>query len=123
MVGMLVEFERAQPRKRVQVGIERARKAGKRFGRPVIHPELAEAIRASLGSGLSIRKTARLHGVGISTVQRLKKAGEAGAPTMRPGELGRLAPVGPGQVREPKAPERREGETSSQRSPAGQGKT
>jgi DNA invertase Pin-like site-specific DNA recombinase len=74
-IGMFAEFERALARKRVQVGIARARKAGKRFGRPKIPPERAEAIRTSLGSGVSIRRTAKLHGVGITTVQRLKKAG------------------------------------------------
>jgi len=43
------------------------------LGRPQIDLERNEAIRESLASGLSIRKTAKLHGVGISTVQRLKK--------------------------------------------------
>jgi DNA invertase Pin-like site-specific DNA recombinase len=58
-------------RARVQAGIDRAREAG-RLGRPKIAPELADAIRASLAIGLSVRRTAKLHGVGVSTVQRLK---------------------------------------------------
>jgi DNA invertase Pin-like site-specific DNA recombinase len=77
-IGMFADFERALARRRVQDGIDRAKRAGKRFGRPSIDPQRAEAIAASLATGLSIRKTAKLHGVGISSVQRLKKA--AGPP-------------------------------------------
>ena len=76
-IGIFAQFERALARKRVVVGVARARKAGKPFGRPKIPPERAAAIRASLASGVSIRRTAKLHGVGITTVQRLKKAGDA----------------------------------------------
>lgn len=73
-IGMYAEFERALARRRVEDGVARARRDGKRFGRPSIDPQRAEAIAASLATGLSIRKTAKLHGVGISSVQRLKKA-------------------------------------------------
>jgi DNA invertase Pin-like site-specific DNA recombinase len=72
MLGVFAEFERAMIRERVQAGIDRARNAGKRFGRPRIDADRTEAIRASLASGVSIRKTAELHHVGVSTVQRLK---------------------------------------------------
>ena len=85
VIGMFAQFERALARKRVQVGVARARKAGKPFGRPKIPPERAEAIRTSLASGVSIRRTAKLHGVGITTVQRLKKAGDADGPTAESG--------------------------------------
>jgi DNA invertase Pin-like site-specific DNA recombinase len=77
VIGIFAQFERALARKRVVVGVARARKAGKPFGRPKIPPERAAAIRASLASGVSIRRTAKLHGVGITTVQRLKKTGDA----------------------------------------------
>src|ERR1700680_1426475 len=43
-IGMFAEFERAQARKRVQVGVERARKAGKHFGRPKIDPDIGELV-------------------------------------------------------------------------------
>ena len=71
-IGILAEFERAKSRERVHDGLDRARAAGKRFGRPRLAPERIEAIRADLAGGLSIRKAAQDHGVGISTVQRLK---------------------------------------------------
>lgn len=74
-IGLFAGFEPLLARKRMQLGVLRARKAGKRFGRPKLAPARVEAIRASLAGGLSIRKTARLHGVGISSVQRLKKSG------------------------------------------------
>ena len=48
--------------------------AGTRLGRPTLNTKVAAAIRTSLTAGLSIRKAAQLHGVGISTVQRVKAA-------------------------------------------------
>jgi DNA invertase Pin-like site-specific DNA recombinase len=72
MLGVFAEFERGMIRERVQAGIDRARAAGKRLGRPKTSPKLADAVRASLAAGISIRKAAGLHGVGISTVQRIK---------------------------------------------------
>ena len=41
-------------------------------GRPKTDATIVGAIRASLAAGISIRKAAKLHGVGISTVQRVK---------------------------------------------------
>jgi DNA invertase Pin-like site-specific DNA recombinase len=76
MAPIFAEFERAMTRARVRGGIDRAREAG-RLGRPKIDDQRAEAIRTTLASGVSIRKAARLHGVGISTVQRLKNANTA----------------------------------------------
>jgi DNA invertase Pin-like site-specific DNA recombinase len=74
MLGVFAEFERGMIRERVQAGIDRARSAGKRLGRPKTNPKLVDAVRASLAAGTSIRKVAGLHGVGISTVQRIKAA-------------------------------------------------
>ena len=73
MLGVFAEFERAMIRERVQAGIDRARSAGKRLGRPCIDAGRADAIRASLAGGVSIRKTAKTHRVGVSTVLRLKR--------------------------------------------------
>ena len=72
MLGVFAEFERAMIRERVQAGIDRARRAGKRLGRPRIESGRADAIRASLASGVSIRRAAKQYRVGIATVQRLK---------------------------------------------------
>jgi hypothetical protein len=69
---------RARPmiRARAQAGVNRARQNGSRSGKPLGRPKtdarvIAE-IRASLATGVSIRKAAKLHGVGVSTVQRIK---------------------------------------------------
>jgi DNA invertase Pin-like site-specific DNA recombinase len=72
MLGVFAEFERGMIRERVQSGVDRARAAGKRLGRPRMGSDQAAAIRASLAGGVSIRKAAALYGVGISTVQRVK---------------------------------------------------
>lgn len=74
MLGVFAEFERGMIRERVQAGVDRARSAGKRLGRPTTDPKIAAAIRVSLAAGISIRKAAELHRVGISTVQRVKAA-------------------------------------------------
>jgi DNA invertase Pin-like site-specific DNA recombinase len=83
MLGVFAEFERAMIRERVQAGIDRARSAGQRLGRPKLgdakdpakkRPGLADAIRASLEEGVSIRRAAKIHDVGVSTVQRIKAA-------------------------------------------------
>jgi DNA invertase Pin-like site-specific DNA recombinase len=81
MLGVFAEFERSMICERVQSGVDRARAAGTRLGRPKIgnakdpakrRPGLASSISASLDAGVSIRKAAALHKVGISTVQRIK---------------------------------------------------
>jgi DNA invertase Pin-like site-specific DNA recombinase len=74
MLGVFAEFERALIRERVQAGVDRARAAGKRLGRPKIDSKLAVRIQASLDAGVSIRNTADRYRVGISTVQRIKAA-------------------------------------------------
>jgi DNA invertase Pin-like site-specific DNA recombinase len=74
MLGVFAEFEASLIRARVQAGVDRAKAAGKRLGRPTTDPKLAAAIRKSLADGISIRKTAEQHRVGISTVQRIKAA-------------------------------------------------
>jgi DNA invertase Pin-like site-specific DNA recombinase len=74
MLGVFAEFERSLITSRVQGGIDRAKAAGKRIGRPPTGADLAEKITTAIAQGDSVRKTARLYGVGISTVQRLKGA-------------------------------------------------
>jgi hypothetical protein len=72
MLGVFAEFEHAMIREPVQAGIDRARAAGTRLGRPKIDGRIAEATCASLANGVRIRRAAKLRGVGVSTVQRLK---------------------------------------------------
>jgi len=74
MLGVFAEFERGMIRERVKAGVDRAKAAGKRLGRPATSTGQAAAIRASLADGMSIRKAATHHKVGISTVQRIKAA-------------------------------------------------
>lgn len=80
MLGVFAEFERGMIRERVQAGVDRARADGKRLGRPTTDPKIAAAIRASLDAGVSIRKAAALHHVGVSTVQRARASTKVPAP-------------------------------------------
>jgi DNA invertase Pin-like site-specific DNA recombinase len=72
MVGVFAEFEREMIRERTIAGQARARAAGVKFGRKPIPADKAGPIVAGLKSGTGVVKLAKLHGVGVGTVQRLK---------------------------------------------------
>ena len=71
MLGIFAEFERSIIQERVRAGLQRAKREGKRLGRPPIADKLAERIRAALAGGMSVRKTAAKFDVNPSTVQRV----------------------------------------------------
>jgi DNA invertase Pin-like site-specific DNA recombinase len=66
---------------RVNAGLARAKAQGKRLGRPQIAQSKEAAVRASLAAGNGIQKTAKLAGVGVSAVQRIKAAEGAQLPS------------------------------------------
>jgi DNA invertase Pin-like site-specific DNA recombinase len=75
MMGVFAEFERAMIRERVKSGLERAKSQGKVLGRPSISATAESAILADLRAGKAdIIKLAKVHGVGVGTVQRIKVA-------------------------------------------------
>src|SRR5258708_26920130 len=71
MMGVFAEFERSMIQERVRAGLARARSEGKTLGRPKVPAEVEAAIRATLAGGTGMIKTAKLHGVGTGTVQRI----------------------------------------------------
>lgn len=77
MMGVFAEFERAMITERVKAGLARARKSGKRIGRPPVSREREKAVRHLLSNKVGIIKTAKSAGVGVSTVQRIKSAMQA----------------------------------------------
>jgi DNA invertase Pin-like site-specific DNA recombinase len=74
MLGVFSEFERELIRERVLAGMARARSQGKHLGRPRVDAAVEAAVRATLASGTGIVRAAKLHGVGVGTVQRIAKA-------------------------------------------------
>lgn len=72
MLGVFAEFERSMIKERVHAGLARAKAQGKTLGRPQTNADTEAAIREMLKGGTGILKTARLHGVGTSVVQRIK---------------------------------------------------
>ena len=75
MFGMLAvfsEFEREMIVARTKAGIARARAAGKQIGRARLDDSRTANAKRMLQSGTGILKTAKLSGLGTSTVQRLK---------------------------------------------------
>ncbi len=77
MMGVFAEFERAMIRERVMAGLARARKQGKRLGRPRVSAKTERAILKARKGNVGFNHIARDLGVGSSTVQRVLR--EAGA--------------------------------------------
>jgi DNA invertase Pin-like site-specific DNA recombinase len=69
--GVFAEFERAMIQERVKAGLQRAKAAGKRLGRPRTNAELEQRIRTELAAGVGKKSLARQLGVGVSVVQRI----------------------------------------------------
>jgi len=76
MLGVFAEFERAILQDRIHAGIARARRNGTKSGKPIgrarTSAKVEAAIRETLASGKGIHWTAKQHGVGTGTVQRIK---------------------------------------------------
>jgi DNA invertase Pin-like site-specific DNA recombinase len=79
--GAFAEFERAAIRERVLAGLARARKEGKRLGRPVERDKHRRKVLAERAKGKGIRKIATELGIGVGTVKRLLAAAKAATPT------------------------------------------
>jgi DNA invertase Pin-like site-specific DNA recombinase len=75
MLGVFSEFELDMIRERTRAGLARARAQGKRLGRPRLDNRVTTAVKGSLANGVSIRKAAALHGIAVSSVQRIKAQG------------------------------------------------
>jgi DNA invertase Pin-like site-specific DNA recombinase len=62
-------------RDRVMAGLDRARAAGKRLGRPRTTPLKISRIRAALDEGRGVRETARLLRVSPAKVSQVRRMG------------------------------------------------
>jgi len=80
VTGAFAEFERAMIRSRVNAGLARARARGVKLGRPKVGRDVEAAIRNRLAAGEGMLKVARGLGVGVSTVQRIKRETAEGQP-------------------------------------------
>lgn len=78
MASVFAELERAMIVERVRAGMARARvnpRAGaKAIGRPTVGSDKETTIRGHLAAGTGIVKVAKIVGVGVGTVQRVKAA-------------------------------------------------
>src|SRR6266568_5495516 len=71
--GWVAEQERTRWIERTQAGVERARRQGKRLGRPPASPILLYAARDLVASGVAVAEAARQKGVARSTLQRFMR--------------------------------------------------
>jgi DNA invertase Pin-like site-specific DNA recombinase len=76
LLAMIAEFERAHLRERVLAGLARARREGRRLGRPPRHVNARDLVHVA---GMSVRAAARELNVSPSVLQRARHvaAGEA----------------------------------------------
>ncbi len=77
VIGSLAEFERELMRERTLLGLERARKQGKRLGRPRVSPATERRISALLEAGTPANRVARMTLTGNAAVYRIKRELEA----------------------------------------------
>lgn len=77
MAAVFAELERAMVRERVNAGLARAKAQGKTLGRPKVAEGTEGAIRARLAAGEGMVKVAKALGVGVSTVQRVRREMDA----------------------------------------------
>jgi DNA invertase Pin-like site-specific DNA recombinase len=78
ILGAIAEFERARIAERVKAGVDRARRQGRRLGRP--EREVPESVLAPV-RGLSVREAAKRLGVSTATAHRwLAKASQKTSP-------------------------------------------
>ncbi|WP_127477528.1 recombinase family protein [Sulfurivermis fontis] len=81
MLGVLAEYERDLIRERTLEGLARAKKRGKRLGRPTVSPGKEQKIAALLKAGTPINRIRRITQVGVSAIYRIKKEMEECPPT------------------------------------------
>jgi DNA invertase Pin-like site-specific DNA recombinase len=77
VMGSLAEFERELIRERTLLGLERARRQGKKLGRPKVPPGVEHRIAALLEAGTPANRVARMTCVGNAAVYRIKRELEA----------------------------------------------
>lgn len=82
VMGSLAQFERALISERTMMGLDRARRQGKRLGRPRVSPMKEAKIAALLQARTPINRIVRLAGVAKSVVYRIKKEAEECPPTI-----------------------------------------
>jgi putative DNA-invertase from lambdoid prophage Rac len=70
VMSWVAEQERARLRERVHAGLNRARRQGKRLGRPRASPLALAAAAALHEGGLSLGEAAKRHGLGRATLAR-----------------------------------------------------
>jgi DNA invertase Pin-like site-specific DNA recombinase len=76
IMGGIAEFERGLIRKRTDEGIERAKKQGKKFGRPErLDAGQKRVIADRYGQGATIPELAEEYGVGVGTIWRSLQPG------------------------------------------------
>lgn len=89
VLGAVAELERALIRERVQMGVDRARREGKRLGRPRKRVDAEEIARQVRSGKTTIKAIARESGIARSTVRAIAARCHAAAAKVRQKPSGR----------------------------------
>jgi DNA invertase Pin-like site-specific DNA recombinase len=73
MLGVFSEFEREMTIARVHAGLARAKREGKRLGRPKLAVKVRDAAIQALQQGSSIRQAAELSGASVGAIAALRQ--------------------------------------------------
>ena len=71
--GWVAEQERSNLVARTKAGLDRARRQGKRLGRPPASPVMLSAARDLVGAGIAVAEAARRKGLSRSSLRRFMK--------------------------------------------------
>jgi DNA invertase Pin-like site-specific DNA recombinase len=74
MCGVFADFERSMIQERVKAGLARARREGKRLGRPPVPKRTSDRVLAIRATGKGIISISRELGIGVGTVRRIARA-------------------------------------------------
>jgi len=85
IMGVFAELEREIIIERTKAGQRRARKEGKRIGRPKINGMTIDKIRRLNKEGLSIRQISKDTGVSVGSVQKVVSGKRGVSPVKKPG--------------------------------------
>ena len=86
VIAAMAEFERDLLIERTQSGINRAKAAGKQFGRPpALNMEEREAVIEKLHAGINVTKLAREFKTTRQTIMRIREAALASHTMIDPG--------------------------------------
>jgi len=90
ILGAFAEYERAMIRERTMAGLRRAKRQGKKLGRPKVHGSKVRKVRELREEGLSIRRISEEVGISKSQVSRILSVPKTSPPNPGVSDTGKF---------------------------------